>query len=803
MPMVLSKNARSNRAFHRDVRPVSARITETLERPSSIAMTGIIFAVLFLQNLPYVTANLDLMTVMAVFYFRWIFKRPFILPFKFPQYANLPDRHNPPPGRGGVGKSEGIMYIGNADDKDEEFYGQELWLSNTDARMHTLYLGTTGSGKTEGLKALVTNALSWGSGFVYVDGKADTDLWAGFYALARRFGRDDDLFVLNYMTGNTDSGSVSNSMNPFSNGSSSYLANMITSFMPDAGGDNAMWKERAVALMFALMPALTYKRDHQGLLLDIGVVRDNIELQAIIRLARDSNVPERVTHALQGYLRTLPGYVDAAFDDEGNERPPSPDQPMYDLQVARQQHGYLSMQFTRSLQMMADEYGYIFKAQLADVDVLDVVLNRRILVVLVPALEKSGDEAANLGKIVAASLKGMMGATLGNTVEGAWEMAIGSKQTRSTSSFMTVFDEVGYYTAQGMAVMAAQARSLGFSLVFASQDLPSMEKRVKQEAKSITANCNLKIFGRIEDPTDTKDFLVKHAGTSWVLETKGMTAPTNTVSSLFMTHPFYDDRGTASVQSRVTVDYDHLRNQREGEATLFFSDWIVRARMFYVAPEKVKALRVHRLLAVPGTTSSTAARERAMHELIAKLKDPEWTAAEAGPAVATSAEIDAMAKGLATANETKHNQLEAGIMALASVSILPPKVEAPAEKAARPVAGEGKAIGAGAAAKKRAPAATAEEEAHEPREHRAGQTPLQEGDQYAIEDIERAPGMAAQAPAAGFAGTDSDFGVITHPDLAGEEIGSVMDVQLPEDIATLLEQSAKKLNRGLTGSESR
>jgi hypothetical protein len=32
---------------------------------------------------------------------------------------------------------------------------------------------------------------------------------------------------------------------------------------------------------------------------------------------------------------------------------------------------------------------------------------------------------------------------------------------------MTIFDEVGYYTtSQGMAVMAAQARSLGFSLGF-------------------------------------------------------------------------------------------------------------------------------------------------------------------------------------------------------------------------------------------------------------------------------------------------------------------------------------------------
>ncbi|MER2622544.1 MAG: TraM recognition domain-containing protein, partial [Accumulibacter sp.] len=379
--------------------------------------------------------------------------------------------------------------------------GQEIWFTNNDIRTHLLYVGTTGSGKTEGLKALVTNALSWGSGYVYVDGKADTDLWASLYAVARRFGRDDDVLIINYMTGNSDDGALSNTMNPFSTGSSSYLANMITNFMPEAGGDNAMWKERAVALMFALLPALTYKRDHQGLLMDIGVVRDHIELQPIIRLSRDPTLPERIIHALQGYLRTLPGFVDAAFDDEGNERPPSPDQPMYDLQIARQQHNYLSMQFTRSLQMLADEYSYIFKAQLADIEVLDVVLNRRILVTLIPALEKSGDEAANLGKIVAATLKGMMGSTLGNTVEGSWENSIGSKQTYSSSPFMTVFDEVGYYTARGMAVMAAQARSLGFSLVFATQDLPSMEKSIKQEAKSIVGNCNIKIFGRIEDPT--------------------------------------------------------------------------------------------------------------------------------------------------------------------------------------------------------------------------------------------------------------------------------------------------------------
>ncbi len=617
----------------RDVRPVSQRIAEYLDRPAQMATTAIVYCAIYIFYYNQWGGYFDLIAFSALLFFYWAFHRPFHLPFKMPRYANLPDPRNPPQGGSGAGKPDGILYVGNTSDLDNPDCGQEIWFTNNDARTHILYLGTTGAGKTEGLKALATNSLTWGSGYVYVDGKADTDLWASLYSVARRFGRDDDVFVINYMTGNTDEGALSNTMNPFSNGSSSYLSNMITSFMPDAGGDNAMWKERAVALMFSLMPALTYKRDKQGMLLDIGVVRDHIELQPIIRLSRDTTLPERIIRAVQGYLRTLPGYVDAAFDDEGNERPPSPDQPMYDLQIARQQHGYLSMQFTRSLQMLADEYHYIFKAQLADVDVLDVVLNRRIMVTLIPALEKSGDEAANLGKIVANTLKGMMGATLGNTVEGSWETALGSKQTHSSSSFMTVFDEVGYYTAQGMAVMAAQARSLGFSLVFASQDIPAMEKRIKQEARSITGNCNIKIFGRIEDPTDTKDFLTKHGGTFWSLETTGMTARTDSLAGTFMSAPFYDNMQAGSVQTRQRVDYDHIRDQREGEIHIFFGDWIAKAKMFYVKPDKIKALRVHRLLPVPGTTSSTAARERAMNELISRLKDPEWTAANAATAV--------------------------------------------------------------------------------------------------------------------------------------------------------------------------
>jgi intracellular multiplication protein IcmO len=795
MPVILKQQQVLQREMLRDIRAPTQRMAAFLCKPDILASIAVGCIVFLFVSAPTLRTFADIFAVPMYFYFRWAIKKPFNLPFKLPRYANIPDAHNPPPGKTGTGKADGILYIGNVCDKDDEEYQRELWLSNTDARMHILYLGTTGSGKTEGLKSMVSNALCWGSGFAYTDGKADTDLWASLYSLTRRFGRDDDILILNFMTGNSDDGSMSNSMNPFANGSASYLANLVVNLMPDAGGDNAMWKERAVALMFALMPALTFKRDKQGLLLDVGVVRDHLELQPIIRLSRDQTMPARIIHGLEGYLNTLPGYVAAAFDDEGNERPPSPDQPMYDLQVARQQHGYLSMQFTRAMQSLADEYGYIFKAQLADVDILDIVLNRRIMVVLIPALEKSGDEAANLGKIVAGCLKGMMGATLGNTVEGGWESAIGSKQTRSSSSFMTVFDEVGYYTAAGMAVMAAQARSLGFSLVFAAQDLPSMEKRIKQEAKSIAANCNLKIFGRIEDPTDTKDFLERQAGQSWVMETKGYTASTNTIGSLFMNMPFHDDRG-ANYNLRSRLNYDHIRTSREGEAHVMFTNWLHNVLMFYAVPDKAKALRVHRFLPVPSVTKSTEARDRIALELESRLKDKEWTAASASGSAKETPEIAALVKALKTASDAKLSLLEAGAASIASIGALPAgassngatdHTEKPEEST--------KIHPTSIAAEAYVDNLSAED--------RAGLPPMQEGDQFGIETVEHTQSYAAAEETPAFAGTDADLAAII-PTVGGDDEGSDFSTtELPEHIKAFLAHSAQQINEGLRGKSDK
>ncbi len=672
MALDQKKYEHKHTAILRDVRPLWTRVSDSLTTSTYSTAVFVMTGVAILTN-DWALAFADLIFVFLFLYFIWLKTRDKSLAFKLPFGAKFMDPNN---GRDGkAGKPEGILYLGNVKDTNEE-----IWFTNNDARTHILYLGTTGCGKTEGLMSIVTNALTWGSGFVYVDGKADTDLWSSLSSLVRRLGRDDDLLVLNYMTGNSDVAAPSNTMNPFSSGSASYLVNMLVSLMPESEGDNAMWKERAVSLIGAMMPILTWKRDHQDMPLSVRTIRDYLSLNNVIKLQRDETVPVEMREGIVGYLDTLPGFVGDAYDDEGKVKPPGPDTQQYDTNTASQQHGYLAMQFTRSLQSLGDDYGYIFDTQAADVDMVDIVLNRRILIVLIPALEKSGDEIANLGKIVASTMKGMMGSALGSTVEGDSASVIENKPTHSNTPFVTVFDEVGYYVAQGMAVMAAQARSLGFCLIFSGQDLPAMKKRVREEANSITANCNIKIFGKLEDPTETKEFFEKTVGTAIVTEVSGFQMAGGTEMGS------YFDTQQAGVQMRPRATYDELRGFIEGQAVMTFGETVVDCAIFYSNPGFAKAMRVTRYLALPPPDEELMKHAGAITKLRDLMVNKSWTAKRADVDLPTPPEIDAIKEGFGKVKKKDIGPVDRAIMALVQVHAIDNKIEAAPAKPAEPTA---------------------------------------------------------------------------------------------------------------------
>lgn len=593
----------------RDLRPFWAQIRDMIKgRYGSLGFVlGCAFGIFVMPALA------DLWFVIALFIF-WYSVFAFVeLPYKLPAYSHLPDRNDPKPGGRLPGPAAGIYFFGN-----DENTGEQLWFSNSDMRTHALIFGSTGSGKTETLVSLAFNALVQGSGFIYVDGKGDNSLFAKIFSMVRSMGREDDLLLVNFMTGASDiigpqEKVLSNTMNPFAAGSSSMLSQLVVSLMDSGSSGNAdadMWKGRAISFVEALMRPLVWMRDQGYLLLEAGLIRKYFTLDVLEELLYDKKVidqnnnvslmpeplPFEVRDPLENYLATLPGYQKAEKGKQSGK--------------VYEQHGYITMQLTRIFGSLADVYAHIIRTNLAEVDFHDVVLNRRILVVLLPALEKSPDELSNLGKLIIASLKAMLASGLGSQVEGSYKDVIERKPTNSKTPFLCVLDEYGYYAVKGFAVVPAQARSLGFSVIFAGQDLPAFQKASKEEAASICANTNIKICMKLEDPLETWDFFQKTAGESYVSVARSFTRQGAGSSSLH-----YKDTMEATLDKRNRIDLLDLKDQREGEGHIFFKSTIVRYSVFYANPVKVEKIKLNQFLKVKGPSDKSVALVQSLNKI--------------------------------------------------------------------------------------------------------------------------------------------------------------------------------------------
>lgn len=572
----------------RDTRTLGMKITDFFKDPVNSAGLLLCFAVACYFFV--VIADFILLTGIGVFFYSLTRKNK--LPFRMPLRSHARDYGDISPA-GKPGMAKGISFFGNKKSTLEE-----LWFSNEDMRTHVLIFGSTGSGKTVALTSFAFNALLQGSGFLYVDGKADNSLFASIFSMVRGMGREDDLLLINFMTGARDiigaqERRLSNTMNPFCTGSSSMLSQLVISLMPSSAQspDGDMWKGRAMVFVEALMKILVYMRDQGKLLLDANTIRNYFDLTRLEAIGIDrmfirdnqepvslADVPDIVLEPITNYLGTLPGFDKSKKGKQSGQ--------------VFEQHGFITMQLTQTFGSLADTYGHIIRTNLAEVDLKDVVLNRRILVVLLPALEKSPDELANLGKVIIASLKSMMAAGLGESVEGSYRELITRKPTSAPTPYMCILDEYGYYAVKGFAVVPAQARSLGFSVIFAGQDLPAFQKASKEEALSIGANTNIKICMKLEDPLDTWDFFQKTAGESYVTKVDSFQTDSQSLMNTYL------DARSASSEKRARIDLLDLKEQMPGEAHIFFKSKIVRAKLFFANPLPIEYIRINQFLKV-------------------------------------------------------------------------------------------------------------------------------------------------------------------------------------------------------------
>src|SRR5579883_724986 len=243
----------------RDTRTLEMKIVDFFKDPvnSACLMFGFAMAAFFFPAITEIIAFIGLLV------FLYAFTRKALLPFRMPLRSHTYDYNDPIQGSTKPRKARGISFFGN-----RRSNGDELWFNNDDMRTHVLIFGSTGSGKTEALVSLAFNALVQGSGFLYVDGKGDNTVFAQLFSMVRYMGREDDLLLINFMTGARDvvgaqERRLSNTMNPFCNGSSSMLSQLVISLMDSStqSADGDMWKGRAMVFVEALMKILVFMRD--------------------------------------------------------------------------------------------------------------------------------------------------------------------------------------------------------------------------------------------------------------------------------------------------------------------------------------------------------------------------------------------------------------------------------------------------------------------------------------------------------------------------------------------------------------
>lgn len=592
----------------RDVRRLDARINQALLSKDGgqyilggvIMFSGVACAFPFGGELALATS-----LILHNYYMR-VDQRVYNFPWRVPKHAKLFDGSKNLEilnqlNKGNVKKykpealyGEGVTYFGICRET-----GLPVYSTNSDDRTHLTCLGTTGSGKTEFLLGQVANQLIQNSGLIYVDAKGDPALQLNISRLALRFGREDDILTINFITSGRNLAraqvdKVTNTFNMMADTSDGMLIELLNNLLDGGGGSDDLWKGRAMTFIAALTRVLTYLRDNGFIQLSPSTYIQYMDLPALEELVFEhegkyGSFFSQVSASLRNYIVGLPGYN------------LSPKKRKKQDQKTIEQHGYIVMQLTRSINDLTYNYGYIFGVKQGDIDIFDCVLNRRILTIPLPALERSEDSMRMLGKLCIGSVKQMMAGSLGNKIQGLVREILDSRPTNSPNAFKLIFDEFGYIVISGVSVMPAQGRSLSFSICFAAQDFSDIKRGNDNEAEAIWGNSNIKAIGRIVtgDNGDTMHKVNGLTGEEYQARVVSTELEVTDIGEK------YTPSASTQFSKERVLPYDDLSGQENGEFTLLVSKKedggvtagvkIIRILAFYVAGPSLKYLRMNDL----------------------------------------------------------------------------------------------------------------------------------------------------------------------------------------------------------------
>lgn len=408
----------------------------------------------------------------------------------------------------------GVVYVGNMQKTNEQ-----VWWDKPLCCTHLFFLATTGGGKTFSFAGILANFVIY-SGFCYSDAKADLGLIESFSRMMWRMGRINQLYVLSFQSGNrspwaiTKGERISHSFNPAANGSAPMISELFKSLLD---GDGDIWAKRGDNLSTVLIRPLTYMRDMFNWPMGFGQIAAFFTLEKLGELCgigegRKEAYPISKEHRtyfepLISFIRTLPGLTENDYEGlaSGNKELISKI-----TATTRDQLGYVTMQLVNVTNDLIGDYGHIFETMYGQINLEDALTNRKVVVTLLPALERSESTMSVLGRITLAAQKTIVANAQAFKLHGELSDHLGSRPTAADVPYASVNDEAGSYMVDGVSANTAMARSANVSFWFGGQDLQAMKKRggqIEKEVDTIWGTTVNKMAGSVLEETTIRAFI--------------------------------------------------------------------------------------------------------------------------------------------------------------------------------------------------------------------------------------------------------------------------------------------------------
>ena len=235
------------------------------------------------------------------------------------------------------------------------------------------------------------------------------------------------------------------------------------------------------------MYALVDLRDKGEFTLSPRLIRNYLGLAKCVELAQHPKLSPDARESVQGALRNFGWVAGKPLEEQPKNFP--------------EQYGYAQAYFGLPLARFTDTYSHIYDVQDGEVDFADAIMQRRILVVLLPSLEKSPAELSGLGKISLSALRNACAVGLGSKIEGDAADVLESLPTEAVGigPYLCIVDEYAAIVTPGFEVVLTQGRGLGIAAIVASQDYAGILEADKKGAQQMVANTSIKVFMKNHD----------------------------------------------------------------------------------------------------------------------------------------------------------------------------------------------------------------------------------------------------------------------------------------------------------------